>query len=420
MTLPINSNITGLKPSATLAINEKSQALIDQGKEVIRLGFGQSPFPVPESVTNSLRDNAYQKDYLPVKGLLRLREAVAAYHRNKFNLSCSTEDVIIGPGSKELLFLIQLIYEGELLLPQPSWVSYAPQAQLSFKEQYWLPTQATNNYMLDGAALAAHCEKDPTKNRLLILNYPSNPTGSTLTKKQLKEVAKAARKYKVLIISDEIYGDVHHKGKHQSIAKYYPEGTIVSSGLSKWCGAGGWRLGVFVFPEKLRWLLDQMAVVASETFTTTSAPIQYAAIRAYEGGADIEAYLVHSRAVLKIIARAVHRLLKSYQIDCPKSKGGFYLMPNFQAHQASLNKRGIFTSQQLCGRLLEETGVALLPLEAFGYAPEVLGARLSYVDFDGQAALDKIASTPKATAKELAPKVISGIKKIGEWLMSEE
>lgn len=412
----INKNISSLRPSATLAINEKSQALIDSGKEVIRLGFGQSPFPVPTVVTKALQANAHQKDYLPVKGLLKLRETVAKYHERKFGVHCTAEDVLIGPGSKELLFLTQLIYKGALLLPQPSWVSYAPQAELTFKEHYWLPTTSRNDYMLDAQTLDKHCEKWGIQQGILILNYPSNPTGSTLTRKALKAIAEVARKHQVLVLSDEIYGDVHHKGKHETLAKYYPEGTIVSSGLSKWCGAGGWRLGTFVFPKELRWLVNQMAVVASETFTTTSAPIQYAAIRAYRGGKSIENYLEGSREVLRIIAQAVHTLLKKYKIPNPKPKGGFYLMPDFTKHKKSLNKRGIHTSVQLCDQLLEDTGVALLPLEAFGYPPEVLGARLSYVDFDGAKALKMIKKNPETTAEELAPKVMKGIRAIGDWL----
>jgi len=129
----INKNITFLKPSATLVINERSNALVKSGKKVYKLGFGQSPFPVPKIVVNALKKNAHQKDYLPVKGLMALREAVAKYSHQKFGVDCTAEDVLIGPGSKELLFLTQLIYQGELLLPQPSWVSYEPQAQLASK-----------------------------------------------------------------------------------------------------------------------------------------------------------------------------------------------------------------------------------------------------------------------------------------------
>lgn len=406
----------GLKPSATLAINEHCNRLLAEGKDVVKLGFGQSPFPVPSSVVAALRDNAYQKDYLPVKGLFALREAVAAYYRRKFELLCEAEQVLIGPGSKELLFLIQLIYDGDLVLPQPSWVSYAPQAQLASKRHHWLPTYAADDYLLKPETLRSHCAQNNHRKQILLLNFPSNPAGSSFEPSKLQAIAEVAKAHDVLIVSDEIYGDTHHQGGHQTIAKYYPEGTVISSGLSKWCGAGGWRLGTLLFPSALTELLDQMAVVASETFTSTSAPIQYAAVKAFEGGPEIDLYLRHSRLILERVGMAVHVLLKDKAVTCPKPVGGFYLMPDFGAYKTHFSRRGIFTSSALCSTLLDETGVALLPLSDFGMPKDFLGARLSYVDFDGELALQKIAEDPATPAEELAPKVMRGIHRILEWL----
>lgn len=406
----------GLKPSATLAINEHCHRLKAAGKDVIKLGFGQSPFPVPPSVVAALRDNAYQKDYLPVKGLDALRSAVASYYRRVYQLDCQAEQVLIGPGSKELLFLVQMIYDGDLVLPQPSWVSYAPQAKLASKRYHWLPTYAKDSYLLHPDTLRAHCQGHPDRKHILILNYPANPMGSTFNEKQLSELGAIAKEHDVLIISDEIYGDTHHEGAHQTIAQYHPSGTIISSGLSKWCGAGGWRLGTFLFPAELSALLNQMAVVASETFTSTSAPIQYAAIRAFEGGPDIDEYLGYSRAILGRVGQEVRRLLANKQVMCPTPKGGFYLMPDFNSYRTFLNEKGIFTSAALCATILEETSVALLPLSDFGMPNDFLGTRLSYVDFDGTKALSLIAKDPTAKASDLAPKVIEGIQRLINWL----
>ena len=116
----------------------------------------------------------------------------------------------------------------------------------------------------------------------LILNYPNNPTGVTYTRDELSDLAAVARERNLLVISDEIYAMTHFSGDHVSIATYYPEGTIISTGLSKWCGAGGWRLGIAAFPLDCAELLRFVAILASETFTSVSAPIQFAAIRAYE------------------------------------------------------------------------------------------------------------------------------------------
>ena len=415
----LNLNIRGLKPSATLRINEQCADLMQQGRTVYRLGFGQSPFPVPAPVVEALRLHAREKDYLPVKGLWPLRRAVAAFHNQRAGTERTGEEVLIGPGSKELMFLLQVVYYGDLIIPQPSWVSYAPQARIASRHVYWLPTRLENGYLLSPDGLEAFCRNDHERPRLLILNYPSNPTGATYTSQQLEEMAEVAGKYNVLILSDEIYGELQHEGLHPSIATYYPEGTIISSGLSKWCGAGGWRLGTFFFPPNLRWLLDGMAVAASETFTSTSTPIQYAAIRAFEGGPAIDQYLARSRHILKMVADEASHLLRAGRIVHPKPEGGFYLFPIFENYKEKLRERDIATSEDFCNRLLEETGVALLPASDFGFDPGYLAARLSYVDFDGDAALETMANhngTPGEMARKVAPKVMEGIEKMRAWL----
>ncbi|HEB96041.1 MAG TPA: aminotransferase class I/II-fold pyridoxal phosphate-dependent enzyme, partial [Sedimenticola thiotaurini] len=138
----LNLNVRGLSQSATLAINERCARMHREGKDVYRLGLGQSPFPVAEPVVAELRSNAHQKDYLPVKGLPRLREAVASYHCRQEGVEYSADDVLIGPGSKELMFLVQLVYYGDLVIPTPSWVSYAPQANIIGRHIRWVPTRA--------------------------------------------------------------------------------------------------------------------------------------------------------------------------------------------------------------------------------------------------------------------------------------
>lgn len=390
----LNLNVRGLKQSATLAINEKSAQLMRDGHKVYRFGLGQSPFPVPQPVVDELRAHAHQKDYLPVRGLRALRDAVAGYHRRMHGIERSGEDVMIGPGSKELMFVLQLVYYGDLVIPTPSWVSYAPQARIVGRQIHWVPTQPENDWRLMPDELDRLCQEDPGRPRIVILNYPSNPTGDTYTADELKALAKVAKKYKVILVSDEIYGELHHRGQHVSIARYYPEGTIISGGLSKWCGAGGWRLGTFTFPLSLRWLLEAMSTVASETYTSTSAPIQYAAIRAFEGGTEIESYLAHSRRVLRHLGRHVWRSLRDAGAAVSEPVGGFYLFPDFSPLRDRLERHGINGSAALCERLLEETGVATLPGADFGRPPAELTLRLAYVDFDGARALSAAQQVP--------------------------
>ncbi|MEC7520835.1 MAG: aminotransferase class I/II-fold pyridoxal phosphate-dependent enzyme [Myxococcota bacterium] len=418
----INLNVRGMRASATVAINEHSNALLAEGRTVYKLGLGQSPFPVPRSVVDALRDHAPEKDYLPVRGLYDLRRAVAHYTERKAGIDRTAEDVLIGPGSKELMFLLQLVYYGDLLIPTPAWVSYAPQAQIIGRKVELVQTRAEDGWMLTPEALDEACSRDSDRPRVVILNYPSNPTGSTYKVDQLKAIAKVAQKHGVLLLSDEIYGELHHKGQHVSIARYYPEGTIISAGLSKWCGAGGWRLGTFVFPESLRWLLDAMGAVASETYTSTSAPIQYAAVTAFEGGAGIERYLQNSRRILSALGRWCARHLRGAGVECPQPVGGFYLFPDFSAHAEALAARGITDAPTLCARLLDETGVAILPGSQFGRPPEELTARLAYVDFDGDRALEAVAVIPKEQPldetflKRHCGKVVAAIQAMARWV----
>ncbi|RKZ37154.1 MAG: aspartate aminotransferase [Gammaproteobacteria bacterium] len=391
----LNLNVRGLNQSATLAINERSAELQAQGRHVYKLGLGQSPFPVPQPVVDALKSHAHEKDYLAVKGLRELRAAVAAYHRRTEGIEYGEEDVMVGPGSKELMFVLQLVYYGDLVIPTPSWVSYAPQAHIIGRQIRWVPTQPENDWRLMPEELDRLCSGDPDRPRIVILNYPSNPTGDTYTTDELKALARIARQYRVVLLADEIYGPLHHRGQHVSIARYYPEGTIISGGLSKWCGAGGWRLGTFTFPRSLHWLLDAVAVVASETYTSTSAPIQHAAVRAFEGGFEIEEYLWQSRRILRQLGRHLWRRLRQAGVQVTKPQGAFYLFPDFSLLSERLQQRGITTSTALCERLLEDTGVAILPGEVFGRPPEELSARLAYVNFDGARTLVAAAQVPK-------------------------
>lgn len=417
----LNLNVRGLKPSATLAINEMCNRLQENGKEIFKLGLGQSPFPVPEIVVESLRRNAHQKDYLPVTGLKQLHEAVAGFNLRTQNVITDPSNILIGPGSKELIFLLQLVYYGDLVIPTPSWVSYSPQAQIIGRHVIWAPAREDNFWRLSYLDLEEICRQDPDRPRILILNYPSNPTGYTYPVDRLELLAEVARKYRVILVSDEIYGMIHHKGEHISISQFYPEGTIISSGLSKWCGAGGWRLGTFSFPPDLKWLMDSMAVVASETFTSTSAPIQYAAVTAFTRNDEIDEYLVHVRRILASLARYLTGKLHEMGVNIPLPHGGFYLFPNFEPYREPLERHNIFDSPTLCRRILEDTGVAMLPGKDFAPYGNGLTARIAYVDFDGrkvlQASMDQgiEADLTESFLREYCPKMVEAFDRLGNW-----
>ena len=418
----LKATLEGLRPSATLAINEKMAQLAAQGHRIFAMGFGQSPFPVPDRVVEALKANAFRREYQPVQGLPELRHAIAAYHRQVHQLRATASDILIGPGTKELMFLLQLAYDGELLLPSPSWVTYEPQAVILGRRVRWLPTSKDNGWRLTASTLDDACRSEAPRPRLLILNYPNNPTGLTYRAAELEGLAKVAQEHQLLVLSDELYGDLDHSAIHRSIATWYPEGTVVTNGLSKWCGAGGWRLGSFCFPPSLRWLLDSMIAIASETFSGVSAPIQYAAVAAFQRDREIERYLFQSRRILRALGRIVAARLQACGVGVTPPEGGFYVFPDFTGHQDMLHGRGIVTSAQLCQRLLEETGVAMLPGADFGRPASELTCRIAYVNFNGGeclAAAEAVADPDELTDGFFdahCPDVLEAIDRVGRWL----
>jgi len=399
--------VKNLKPSSTLLINETSQKLEEQGKKIYKFGFGQSPFKIPENIVRELKDNAHQNKYLPMQGLSELRNAVAKYTSKKKNYDYKSENVIIGPGSKELMFLLHVIFDGEIILPAPSWVSYAPQAILGRNKVQILQTKRENNWFPTASEIEEIVLKDKNKNYLLFLNSPNNPSGQIC--ENLEEIASIAEKYNLIILSDEIYSELSFMNNYQSISNFCPKKTIISSGLSKWCGAGGWRLGYFLVPDSLIEIKNMINVLASETFSAVSAPIQYAAIKAYEN--DHSNYINKSKNILSAVGNYVYENLKSNKILISKPQGGFYLMPEF------LNKK-FKSSSQMCDSILNNTGVALLPGSDFGFDENKMLARLSFTDFDGQEFMNKIEDNQKIEndhIANLAPKIIEGVDKLKKW-----
>ena len=406
----IKKQISLLKPSATLAINEESNRLKKIGKKIYKFGFGQSPFPIPENIILALKNNADKNKYLPIQGLEELRLAISNYLNQNNGNNFNSENIIIGPGTKELMLLTQIAFDGEILLPGPSWVSYEPQASIAKNKVHWIQTSSETNWFPTAEQLENKIKNIKNKNLLLFLNSPNNPAGTVC--KNLKEIAKIAKKYKLLILSDEIYSNLTFNDEYKSISNFYPEGTIVSTGLSKWCGAGGWRIGFFAIPNELVELKNNLKILCSESFTSVSAPIQYAAIEAYTG--DYSSYLAKVKKILFSTGMYVYENLKSNVVSLAKPEGGFYLFPEF------INAK-FTTSSEMCKNILDKTGVALLPGSDFGLERKKMIARLSYTDFDGENFLKNTSGSKSLNTDDLekyAPNIVNGISKLKEWSKS--
>ena len=403
----IKDQINQLRPSATLAINEESNRLKRSGKKVYKFGFGQSPFPVPDSIISALKNNANKNTYLPMQGLEELRSAIANYLNKNNNNNFKSEDIIIGPGTKELMFLTQIAFQGEVLLPAPSWVSYQPQALIAKNKVHWIQTTDSSNWFPTAEQLENKIKNIKNKNLLLFINSPNNPSGTVC--KNLQEIAEVAKKYRLIILSDEIYSQLTFDSQYKSISNFYPEGTIVSTGLSKWCGAGGWRLGFFAIPDQLKVLKNSLKILSSESFTSVSAPIQYAAIEAYKG--DHSVYLNTVRKILSFAGNYVYENLKSNVINVTKPEGGFYLFPEFMNAKFS-------SSSEMCKDILNKTGVALLPGSDFGLDNNKMVVRLSYTDFDGSNFLKNTLGSKnldKADLEKYVPNIVEGVIRLKKW-----
>ena len=305
------------------------------------------------------------------------------------------------------MFLLHVIFDGEIILPTPSWVSYVPQAILGRNKIQILQTKRENNWFPNGQEIEEIILKDKKKNYLLFLNSPNNPSGQVCEK--LDEISNVAKKYNLIILSDEIYSELTFRENYKSVSNYCPEKTIISTGISKWCGAGGWRLGYFIIPDELSKISKMINVLASETFSAVSAPIQYAAIKAYEN--DHTKYIKKSKNILSAVGKYVYLNLKSNKVLINEPQGGFYLMPEF------LNTK-FSTSTEMCDNILKDTGVALLPGSDFGFNPNKMLVRLSFTDFDGQKFMDQIDDNEiidNEKINELAPMVVQGVDKLKKW-----
>jgi len=409
----IKKNILDIRTSATLAINELSHQLEKNGREIFKFGLGQSPFPVPQIIVEELKKNAQQKNYINVSGLIELRDQIAQYHSIKNKNNYTADNVIIGPGSKELIFQTQLVLDCVVLLPCPSWVSYEPQAQILSKKIHWIKTDANSNWHITPEEFDKVCQNLNQVEKLLILNSPNNPSGTSHN--NLEALATIAKKNNIIVLSDEIYAELDFSGNYRSISHYYPEGTIISSGLSKWCGAGGWRIGSLTFPQELNYVRKIVRIIASETYTSVSAPIQYAAIKAYTE--DHTLYLIKSRKILENIANYIYKELTEIGIKCQKTQGGFYMLCDFSNVIKLSNE--ISDGQSLCQKILSQVGFAMLPGSVFGIQNELLISRIAFVDFDGRKALDLMQNNnriPEDFLQKACPKIVKGIKKLKEWV----
>ncbi|TFF91408.1 pyridoxal phosphate-dependent aminotransferase [Candidatus Thorarchaeota archaeon] len=398
----------------------------ENGEHVCHMGFGQSPFPVHPLVRQALCDNSWRQNYLSTQGLLRLRERISRFYAKMFGLRYAPEQIVVGPGSKPLMFASLTALEGPIFLPAPSWVSYQHMGHFLDRDVHHIATRSEDSYKLTPEELAGALEEhapEMKRQKILVLNYPCNPTGHCFEGEELQALVGVAKRNNVLVISDEIYALTHFRDhEHHSIAEFYPEGTLITGGLSKDRSLGGYRLGVLLLPPNEKNLLRAVLAVASEIWSSVASPIQYAGIEAYRTDTDLLDYIKDCTGVHEIVTRYVYKRIRAAGVSCPHPQGGFYLFPDWNEYQQALNKRGVTTSGDLAFHLLEEHHVSSLPGSEFGMPAEDLCLRLATVDYDGIMALarfqenrDRAMEYPEEFVSLNAPSLLEACDRLEEF-----
>ncbi len=381
------AGIRGLKASATIAINDRVREMWAAGQDVYHLAFGESRFPIHPKIAEALATNVHKRSYLPALGIPELRRTIAKHYQHRFGLDVSPEQVAIGPGSKSLIFASMLALGEEIIIPQPSWVSYGPQAHLLGKPVTFIPTRPQTNFEFELDVLEARIEESRRNwgnPEVFMVNSPKNPTGTMMRPEKVEALALFAREHELMVLSDEIYAlTAFSNVPHISIARYYPEGTVVFGGLSKSLPLGGWRFGTAIIPRENggKALLQAIQNIASNIWTCVTAPVQYAALVAYSGDPDVEEYIDTCARMHAIRTRFLYQTMVRLGVPCVEPAGGFYIYPCFEKWRDRLIARGIRNDAELAFHLIEHYQIATLPGSDFHSAQEFcLRVSSSYID----------------------------------------
>ncbi len=364
----LTDRISAVGASQTMAITSKAKAMKKEGLDVASFGAGEPDFDTPDFIKQAAKD-ALDKGltkYAPVAGTPDLREAICDKLKKDNGLEYKPENIVVSCGAKHSLYnsVMVLCQEGdEVIIPAPYWVTYPEQAKLASAKPVIVDTTEETEFKMTPEML----EKAVTsRTKVLMLNSPSNPTGSVYTKEELQAIAEVALKHQLYILSDEIYEKLIYGGmKHYSIASYKPavkELTVTVNGFSKSFSMTGWRLGYLAAEKEIA------SAVSRLQGHSTSGPVtfaMYAAVAALK--ADESAVNAMRIEFEKRRDYMVERLNSIKGITCGKPDGAFYCFPN-------ISGLGL-DSMTVSSRLLDEKMVAVIPGKAFGADDNI---RMSY------------------------------------------
>ncbi len=375
----VSKRLASLSASQTIAMNQKSREMKDQGLDIINLSVGEPDFPTPDHIKTAAKkaiDDNYSF-YAPVPGYPDLRKAICRKFKDENHLEYTPDQIVVSTGAKHSIanVLLCIIDKGdEVIVPAPYWVSYVEQVKIGEGVNVVVDTTLENEYKMKAAQLEAAITP---RTKALILCSPSNPTGSVYTYEELQELAEVLKKYpQVIVISDEIYEHINFVGKHTSIAEFpgMMERTVVVNGVSKGYAMTGWRIGYLGGPL---WIAKACNKLQGQMTSGATSVAQRAALAALEGDqscvSDMNAAFKRRRDLV------LGRMAQIEGIKCTTPGGAFYVFPDMHAFFGkSYNGKKIGNSMDLCMYLLEKGLIATVPGDAFG-APDNI--RISYANF---------------------------------------
>ena len=371
--MELADRVQALTPSTTLAITSKAKALKEEGHDVIGLGAGEPDFNTPEDILNVAKKamDEGKTTYTPAGGIPALKQAIIKKLQEDQGLQYTEEEIIVTTGAKHALYnLFQVLLNrgDEVVIPVPYWVSYPEQVKLAEGQPVYVKASEENDFKITPEQLE-NSITDYTK--AVILNSPSNPTGTLYTEEELKALGEVALKHELIIVSDEIYEKlIYGSDDHVSIAQLsddLKEHTVVINGVSKSHAMTGWRIGYAAGNQQI---IQAMSNLSSHSTSNPTTISQFAAIGAYS---------MDQHKLNEMKKAFEERLNKLYEwmtdipgISCVKPKGAFYLFPNISEVVAN---SPFDSTDEWVKQLLEEEKVAVVPGSGFG-SPENI--RLSY------------------------------------------
>jgi len=421
ISIPIDPLVAGIETSATLEAQRISTYRKMHGLPTYNWGLGASPFQVPDEMLEALRNNAHRKQYATTEGIPELSKVISNTYSID-NYIISSNNVLVAAGLKQIIFDVQRAFGGEIIHVVPFWVSYEEQTMLLGKKPLRIYTKEVNDYKLQPEDIFEVCKDDPFKPRMIIFNNPVNPTGASYTVEELRNLAEVIQQFNIIVFADEVYAGLEFNKKTVSIASFLPYQTIRASSLSKKYSAGGWRLGWATFPNELEILKNAMAAIGSSSYSCGPVPEQYAAVVALQESEKMMTRRHHAISVLSYIGGFYAQAFRKIGITCPEPKAAWYLFISFEAYRDTLLGRGITTSAELGLQLLTEIGFVSVAGEAFGMPPEKFVIRVSFVDFDGEAALQDLESMvdlemiESETIIQWTPKMYESLESLKQWL----